>query len=289
MGTFQTDMPDSDRRQAGSRALRSLRDLLLLIPLLVAGLATAAAQTGAAEPTQWIRVAAASDLRFALDEIAPRFEQASGHRLRITYGSTGNFARQIREGAPFHLFLAADERYIEGLARDGLTRDAGVLYALGRLALVVPKGAFASAAPTLADVHSRLAAGPNQRFAIANPSHAPYGERARDVLQHLGLWESLQAQLVLGENVSQAMQFALSGNTVGGLVAWSLALAPRIAERADSALLPAEWHRPLKQRMVLLRDAPGAAVTLYDYLQSAPARAVLRGYGFTLPSGDSRG
>ncbi|MEQ8514584.1 MAG: molybdate ABC transporter substrate-binding protein [Chromatocurvus sp.] len=260
---------------------------LFLALLLVLGAGSARAQTQAPEESPPVRIAAASDLRFALDDIAATFEEESGYRLRITYGSTGNFAYQIREGAPFHLFLAADERYIDGLARDSLTQDAGARYAVGRVALVVPKGTFASAAPTLAEAQSRLAASPGLRFAIANPSHAPYGERARDVLQHQGLWDSLQSQLVLGENVSQAAQFALSGNTVGGLIAWSLALAPQIAARADSALIPAGWHSPLNQRMVLLRDAPPGAFALYDYLRGAPARAVLQRYGFALPSGDT--
>lgn len=236
------------------------------------------------EDRQPVRVAAASDLRFALDEIAIAFERESGYRLRITYGSTGNFAYQIRSGAPFHLFLAADERYIEALATEQLTQDAGTLYAIGRLALVVPRGRLPAPPPTLTDLYARLTANPGQRFAIANPAHAPYGERAKDVLEHEGLWDALQPQLVLGENVSQATQFALSGSTVGGLIAWSLALAPPIAERTNSALIPSGWHRPLKQRMVLLRGAPQGAAALYHYLQESPARTVLQRYGFSLPA-----
>ncbi|MFN2327600.1 MAG: molybdate ABC transporter substrate-binding protein [Chromatocurvus sp.] len=236
------------------------------------------------ENKQPVRVAAASDLRFALDDIAATFERESGYRLRITYGSTGNFAHQIRSGAPFHLFLAADERYIDALAADQLTQDAGTLYAIGRLALVVPRVNSPASPPTLTAIHAQLSAHPGQRFAIANPAHAPYGERARDVLKHEGLWDALQPRLVLGENVSQAARFALSGSTVGGLIAWSLALAPPIAERANSALIPSEWHRPLNQRMVLLHGASEGALALYRYLQERPARAVLERYGFSLPT-----
>lgn len=283
MVTFRTEPRPASAHPRRCRRLRTTCIALVRALCLSLGLASASIQAQGLSPP--ILVAAASDLRFALDDIAATFREETGHRLRITYGSTGNFAYQIREGAPFHLFLAADERYIEDLARDGLTRDAGTLYAVGRLALVVPTGTFASATPTLAGIQQRLAAGPKQRFAIANPSHAPYGERARDVLQYKELWDELQPQLVLGENVSQAAQFALSGNTVGGLIAWSLALAPSIAARADSTLIPAAWHSPLNQRMVLLRDAPDGAAALYDYLRGASARAVLKRYGFSLPPG----
>ncbi|MFN2287284.1 MAG: molybdate ABC transporter substrate-binding protein [Chromatocurvus sp.] len=284
MATCRTEPIDAAGQHRPSGMCAAVARVLALTFLLALAAMPAWAQPDGR--TQVIRVAAASDLRFALDEIAATFEQQYGHRLRISYGSTGNFAHQIRSGAPFHLFLAADERYIETLAGDKLTRDAGTLYATGRMALVAPRGTFAGTTPTMAAVASRLADHPGQRFAIANPDHAPYGERGRDVLQHLGLWASLQSRLVYGENVSQAAQFALSGNTVGGLVAWSLALAPEIAERADSALLPAAWHRPLKQRMVLLQDTPDGAVTLYNHLQSPQARAVLERYGFSLPPGD---
>lgn len=304
MATCRADTAAGHSRAHWRRPLRLLCLTAALFLLLSAGTAPVRAQiaeaadttalTRVAEPARGaerpertslpILVAAASDLRFAMDDIVSTFREKSGYRVRITYGSTGNFAYQIREGAPFHLFLAADERYVESLANDGLTLDAGTLYAIGRLALVVPRGTLASTTPTLGDVRSRLAASPNQRFAIANPGHAPYGERARDVLQHRGLWDALQPQLVLGENVSQAAQFALSGNTVGGLIAWSLALAPQIAAHADSALLPETWHSPLKQRMVLLRGAPAGAFALYDYLRGGAARNILKRYGFSLPA-----
>ncbi len=285
MATFRTDTAGSALSDWCNRYLRAagtaLFGLLVLCLAPVTLYPQASAQPADQQP---VRVAAASDLRFALDDIAAVFQRDSGYRLRITYGSTGNFAHQIRHGAPFHLFLAADEGYVDALASDRLTQDAGTLYAIGRLALVVPRGVSSTPAPTLTNLHERLAASPGQRFAIANPAHAPYGERARDVLEHQGLWEALQPQLVLGENVSQAAQFALSGSTVGGLVAWSLALAPRMAARADSTLIPADWHRPLKQRMVLLRGATEGAHAFYAYLQESPAREVLRRYGFSLPA-----
>lgn len=285
MATCRTDTAVGALYECWNRYLRATCVALSRVLVLCLAPVWLYPQASAQVPDQQpVRVAAASDLRFALEDIADVFQRESGYRLRITYGSTGNFAHQIRNGAPFHLFLAADERYVAALASDRLTRDAGTLYAIGRLALVVPRGSSRAPAPTLTDVYARLTASPGQRFAIANPAHAPYGERARDVLEHQGLWEALQPQLVLGENVSQAAQFALSGSTVGGLVAWSLALAPPIAARADSSLIPGDWHRPLKQRMVLLRGANDGARAFYDYLQESPAREVLRRYGFSLPT-----
>ncbi len=229
-------------------------------------------------------VAAASDLRFALEEIATGFRRETGQAVRLVFGSTGNLARQIREGAPFELFLAADEVFVRDLAREGLTRDAGTLYAEGRLALAVPASATALQPDgTLETLRSALARGRLRRFAIANPEHAPYGMRAREALQHAGLWRALQPLLVLGENVAQAAQFALSGSTDGGIIAWSLALSPQLRDRGRFGLIPARWHRPLRQRMALLKGAGPVAEAFYVSLQKPSARAILARHGFRLP------
>lgn len=228
-------------------------------------------------------IAAASDLRFALEEIAAGFEAATGQRVRLSFGSTGNLARQVREGAPFEMFMAADESFVLDLAGDGLTRDDGVLYAEGRLVIAVPKGSVLAADGALEDLRAALAENRLRRFAIANPDHAPYGMRAREVLQHAGLWDGLQPYLVLGENVSQAAQFALSGNAEGGLIAHSLALSTELADQGDFALIPAEWHQPLHQRMALLQNAGPVAEAFYAHVQSPAAREIMARYGFELP------
>ncbi|MFD0981428.1 molybdate ABC transporter substrate-binding protein [Tropicimonas aquimaris] len=228
-------------------------------------------------------IAAASDLRFALEEVAAGFEAATGQGLRLSFGATGNLARQIREGAPFQMFMAADEQFVLDLARDGLTRDEGLLYAEGRVVIAVPKGSTLTADGTLEKLREVLTENRLRRFAIANPDHAPYGMRAKEVLQHAGLWEPLQSYLVLGENVSQAAQFALSGNAEGGIIAHSLALSPQLAEQGDFALISAEWHQPLRQRMALLPEAGPVAEAFYAHVQSPPAREILARYGFELP------
>lgn len=228
-------------------------------------------------------VAAASDLQFAVTEIAEAFEAETGMAVRLSFGSTGNFARQIREGAPFQIFMAADERFIADLHADRLTRDAGDLYALGRLVLMVPHGSTLTPDPEMNDLAGMLAADQITRFAIANPDHAPYGMRARESLISKGIWDDLQPVLVLGENVSQAAQFALSGNAEGGIIAYSLALAPEVASRGTYALIPEDWHEPLRQRMALLNGAGEVAEAFYAYMNEPAARAIMARYGFVLP------
>ena len=259
-------------------ARTALRIIALFLALLLGPLRPA----HAADPPV---IAAASDLQFALEEIAAQFTAETGQMVSLSFGSTGNFARQIREGAPFQMFLAADESFVLDLTRDGFTRDGGVLYGVGRIVILVPKGSPVAADGSLYGLRAALAAGQVSRFAIANPEHAPYGLRAEQALRHAGLWNAIQPHLVLGENVSQAAQFALSGNAEGGIVAYSLALAPRIAAQGGHALIPADWHAPLLQRMVLLKTAGPVAEAFYAYMSSPPARAVMQRYGFTLPEG----
>lgn len=228
-------------------------------------------------------IAAASDLKFALTEIAAAFTAETGMAVETTFGSTGTFATQIRQGAPFQIYMAADESYVTQLAAEGFTRDAGMLYAQGRIVMMVPHGSALAADGSLESLKAALAAGTIRHFAIANPEHAPYGLRAKEALQHAGLWEAILPKLVLGENVSQAAQYATSGNAEGGIIAYSLALSDEVSALGSYALIPADWHAPLNQRMVLLKDAGPVAEAFYAYIASPPSRAIMQKYGFTLP------
>jgi molybdate transport system substrate-binding protein len=229
-------------------------------------------------------VAAASDLRFALDEVAAQFARETGGSVRIVYGSSGNFRRQIAEGAPFELFMAADEAYVLALAKEGRTVDEGVLYATGRIALVVPEGSALQLDPSLQDLASAAAAGRVQKFAIANPEHAPYGRAAQEALTAAGAWDAIRPRLVRGENVAQAAQFALSASAQGGIIALSLALSPGVLGGARYVTIPENMHRPLRQRMVLTKRAGTIARAFHAYLQQPAARAVFTRYGFALPA-----
>ncbi|MBL8662350.1 MAG: molybdate ABC transporter substrate-binding protein [Candidatus Odyssella sp.] len=228
-------------------------------------------------------VAAASDLKFAAEDIAAAYRGETGKALRLVFGSSGNFYQQIRQAAPFEIFLSADEDYVLRLAEEGLTADRGTLYAIGRIALIAPHGSRLAVDGRLEGLRAALAAGRIARFAIANPEHAPYGRRAQEALAHAGLWDAIRPKLVFGENVSQAAQYATSGSTEGGIVAYSLALAPPVARLGAHALIPEDWHRPLRQRMVLLKNASGDARRFYGYLQTPAARRIFKRHGFLLP------
>lgn len=235
-------------------------------------------------------IAAAADLKFALAEIATRFKQDTGNEVKLVFGSSGNFTTQIENGGPFQMFLSADENYIFRLADKGLTRDRGTLYAVGRIVLFVPQGSPVKADGELKDLKAALDDGRLKRFAIANPEHAPYGRAARAALNHAGLWAGIEPKLVLGENVSQATQFAASGSSQGGIIPLSLSKAPEIARLGSFAPIPADWHaaEPLRQRMALTAKAGDTAAAFYRYVQTPAAREVFIRYGFVLPGEQAR-
>ncbi|HEX6137234.1 MAG TPA: molybdate ABC transporter substrate-binding protein [Casimicrobiaceae bacterium] len=250
-----------------------------LAALAVAALLAGGPALGADVPN----VAVASNLQFALPDIVAAFGRAGGGDVRLAFGSSGNFRRQIADGAPFELFLSADAAYVDDLAREGRTAGDGVVYAVGRLALFVPKGSPIEPDAQLRGVAAALADGRLRKFAIANPELAPYGRAARQALMHAGLWQAIAPRLVLGENITQAAQFAASGAAQGGIVAYSLVRSPTMADRGAYVLLPASVHEPLVQKMALLKGAGATARAFYDFLQQPAARAILERYGFEPP------
>jgi molybdate transport system substrate-binding protein len=252
------------------------------MPAAAVGL-LALALTGCAPGGEAPRVAAASDLQFALAEVAERFASESGDRVDLVFGSSGVLARQIQDGAPFDLFLSADEAFVGMLAGAGLTHDEGTLYAIGRIVLFAPPGSPLVPAGDLDGLATLVADGRVPRFAIANPEHAPYGRAAEQALRAHGLWDAIRPSLVLGENVSQAAQFATTGDAVGGIIAYSLALAPAMRDRGTWALIPETAHEPLRQRMVRLARTGPVSERFYRYLQQPAARDILERYGFVLP------
>jgi molybdate transport system substrate-binding protein len=256
---------------------RRIRAVLVVSALLVAGGAAPAAQRS---PT----VAAAANLNFALTEIAAQFARDRGTPVEVVFGASGALTRQIQEGAPFELFLAADEEFPRQLAAAGLARDAGVVYATGRLVVFAPTGSPLKVDERLDNLARLVKSGGVTRFAIANPEVAPYGAAAEAVLRKRGVWDAIRPRLVLGDSIAQAAQFATTGNAVGGLVAYSLVLAPGFAERGTYAVIPDADHPPLRQRMVLLKRAGATATQFYEYLQGGAARSVLRKYGYGVPN-----
>ncbi|HVH28377.1 MAG TPA: molybdate ABC transporter substrate-binding protein [Vicinamibacterales bacterium] len=258
-----------------------------LVPLRATGLAAAisVAVTAAAgvSAQRAPAVAAAANLNFALTEVAARFTRDRGERVTLVFGASGTLTRQIFDGAPFEIFLAADDEFPAQLMAAGLTRDAGVVYAVGRLAIFAPAGSPMAADSKLEGLARLLNAGGVTRFAIANPDVAPYGRAAEAVLRRHGLWDALRPRLVLGDTVAQAAQFATTGNAVGGIVAYSLVVGPGLAGRGTYALLPDADHEPLRQRMVLLKRSGPIAESFYRFLQGDAARSILQKHGFAVP------
>ncbi len=228
-------------------------------------------------------IAAASSVKFALEDIKDSFYQDTGKKIRISYSASGNLARQIQQGAPFELFLSANHHYVELLYHQNKTHDRGTVFAFGRLVLMTLKNSELVLDKQLSGIKPFLQAKHIQRFAIANPIHAPYGVAAKDVLKQLNVWHLTEPYLVFGENIAQAAQFTISGAAQAGLISYSLALAPELQNKIRFILLPSSLHSPLKQTIVLMKNASETSKLFFAYLQQEKARTILSQYGYALP------
>lgn len=246
----------------------AVRRLFLLISLSFAATASAA---------ETVRVAVAANFAAPLKELQPLFERQSGHTLSISSASTGTFYAQIRNGAPFDVFLAADRQRPERLIDDGMAEaSSALIYARGRLLLWSPDPALVDEDGTV------LATGDFAHLALANPRTAPYGAAAMQVLQHLGLDESLSGRLVQGENIAQTWQFVASNNAELGFVALSQPIAANRLSDGSHWLVPQKLYDPIEQMAVVLsparRSAPAQA--LMEFLQSDTAVQKIRQMGY---------
>jgi molybdate transport system substrate-binding protein len=244
----------------------------------IAGLlALLAAGCGHPAAPQKLSIAAAADLQFALAEGGKQFHsQHPEIELAANYGSSGNFYAQIRNGAPFDLFLSADVQYPRNLAHDGVIPAASVFtYANGKIVVWVPASSALDPATALRDPAVK-------RLAIANPQHAPYGRAAEAALRSMGLYDSVEKKLVLGENISQTLQFVQSGAADAGIVALSLAIAPNVKDQGRYWEVPADSYPKIEQGGAILKDSPGAHA-FRDWLLAPSGQALLKQFGFSLP------
>jgi molybdate transport system substrate-binding protein len=227
-----------------------------------------------------IRVAAASDLNFALRELASSFERQTGNKVVLSFGSSGNFYSQIQNGAPYDVFMSADAGYPEMLAKAGLA-DAATLYRYARGALVLWVPNSVGLDPK-AQGMKLLAAPAIKKIAMANPKHAPYGRAAEAALKSLGVYEQVAGKLVMGENISQAAQFVESGNAQAGLIALSLVLAPAMQDKGKYWQVPDSAYPAVEQAAVVLKGSreSGAARAFLEYLKTREARAIFEKNGF---------
>jgi len=231
-----------------------------------------------------VRVAAAADLKFAMDELLAEFgAMHPGIRPSVTYGSSGNFHAQIRHGAPFDLYFSADIEYPRALAEEGMALDDEVFhYAVGRLVVWVPR----SSSLDVKTLGIRALLDPAVgKVAIANPQHAPYGKAAVAAMRSLGVYEEVGAKLVMGENISQAAHFVESGAADIGIIALALALAPEMTGRGDYWEIPDDAYPRMEQGGLVVRGSRHveAAKALRDFVLGERGRPILERYGFILP------
>jgi molybdate transport system substrate-binding protein len=250
--------------------LKLFRLLVIVCSLLVATAAHA----------EKITIAAAADLKFAMDEIATGFKQSHpGHDLEVVYGSSGKFYTQIQQGAPYDLFFSADIKYPQELVKKGMAASEVKPYAVGRV--VLWSNSLDAGKMTLASLTDPKIT----RIAIANPKHAPYGKRAEEALKSSGLWDTLQPKLVYGENIAHTAQFVQTGNAQMGIIALSLALNPELRKKGGYYLIPDKLHNPLEQGYIITKRAADKPLArqFAEYMGSKPARTVMTKYGFVLP------
>jgi molybdate transport system substrate-binding protein len=232
---------------------------------------------------QAITVAAAADLSVALAELAGDYQRQTGDTVKLAFGSSGNLLNQVENGAPFDLFLSADEDYPRQLVRASLAESSSFYrYAVGKLVVWVP-------ASSGLDVEHRginvLLDPAVNKVAIANPQHAPYGRAAEAALRYAGIYDRVANRLVLGENVSQAAQFVESGSAQVGLVALSHAMAPMMRGKGRYWEIPQDAYPPLNQAAVILSRSPHKkqAAKFLQFIKTPEAKAVFERYGFSTP------
>jgi molybdate transport system substrate-binding protein len=243
----------------------------------------AALFAGSCARAQAVNVAAAADLKFAMAELAAQFEKASGAKLDVTYGSSGNFITQIENGAPFDLFFSADSEYPKKLETAGLA-EPGTLreYAVGRIVIWTPSDDEINAA---IDGWKRLLAQRVKKIAIANPEHAPYGRAAVAAIKKAGIYEQVKGKLIYGENISQAAEFVQSGNAQAGIVALSLALSPAM-KNGNRWEIPADSYPPIKQAVIVLKASKNkdASRRFLEFVGGPQGREILQRFGFSVPT-----
>jgi len=226
-------------------------------------------------------VAVATNMKDAFSEIAIAFKANGKQGMRVVYGSSGNFATQIMNGAPFNLFIAADEYFPLELYKNGKTIDEGVVYATGKLALIVKTSSGIVLADNKADIAKVMAKA--NKVAIAKPELAPYGKAAVEYLKAEGLWDLAKDKLVYGDNIGVATSYVVAGAADIGFTAVSLAKSPEVAKETSFLLIDSKLYEPIKQRMVLIKGAPQEAAELYQFMQGAQAKSILRKYGYITP------
>ena len=230
---------------------------------------------------QAVTIAVAANMKEAFAEINTAFRASGKPELKVVFGSSGNFAAQILNGAPYSLLIAADEYFPLELYKLGKAADAGEIYAIGQLAIIAKKSLNLSPKASRAEIAGAITRA--NKVAIAKPELAPYGRAAMQYLQSEGLWDLVKDKLIYADNIGVATMYVASGAADMGFTALSLATSPAVMKGSSYALLNRSLYEPIKQRMVLMRGAPNEAVELFRFMQGPQAKLILHQYGYITP------
>ncbi len=231
---------------------------------------------------QGTTIAVAANMKDAFSEIAAAFRATGKPEMRVVYGSSGNFTAQIMNGAPFNLFIAADEHFPFELYKNGKTVNEGSVYAIGKLVLIAKTSSGITLSDSKAEITKAIAKA--NKIAIAKPDLAPYGKAAVEYLKAEDLWDLAKDKLVYGDNIGVSTTYVVSGAADLGFTALSLAKSPEVVKETQFILADSKLYQPIAQRMVLIKGAPQEAQDLYQFMQGPQAKSILRKYGFTTPN-----
>lgn len=226
-------------------------------------------------------IAVAANMKDAFAEIAAEFKSTGKPEMRVVYGSSGNFAAQIMNGAPFSLFIAADEQFPLELFKNGKTVDDGSVYAIGKLVIITKTSSGIYLSDSKSDIAKAISKA--NKVAIAKPEIAPYGRAAVQYLKAEGLWDLAKDKLVYADNIGSATTYVASGAADLGFTAFSLAKSPELLRQTSYVAVDTKMYEPIKQRMVLIKGAPQEAQDLYRFMQGPKAKAILQKYGYSTP------
>lgn len=230
---------------------------------------------------QPVMVAVAANMKEAFTEISALYKASNKSDFRVVYGSSGNFTAQIMNGAPFKLFISADEHFPIELYKQGKTMNEGSIYAIGKLAFISNKSSNKTSTKTNADI-AKLISKAN-KIAIAKPDLAPYGKAAIEYLKAEGLWDLAKDKLIYADNIGVATMYVTSGAADVGFTALSLASTNEVAKETSYIVLDSKQYQPITQRMILMKGAPKEAIDLYQFMQGSQAKGILQKFGYTTP------
>lgn len=239
----------------------------LLVMLLLISMGTSA---------ETLRVAAAANLRFVLPELISEYEQSSQHKINVTYGASGNLATQIIHGAPYDVFFSANPLFIDILMQRKKHRGQRINYAHSEIVLFANKHSSIKLDNRLQGLKQAIEHNQLEKFAIANPKHAPYGKLAKNLLVEADIWQTIQPQLLLAESASQTLQFALTSNVDAAILPYPYMTHEKIKQQGRYIKLPGE----LSQQLIITKDASLLAEPFIKFITSKTASKIFIKHGY---------